>query len=117
VRIGIVFTGVIVAILTDRFMRREAFKEDFIIVMQTAFVVIDEDRSGDMHSIDEAQAFLNAAFTQTIFNLWGDVDKGASGRHLKPKLFTITFHNRLTKLWYSNETIAMASGSLRVTAC
>jgi len=37
--------------------------------MQAAFIVIDENRGGDMHGIAQQQAFLDAGFTQTILNL------------------------------------------------
>src|SRR3990172_8630863 len=42
VRVGIVLAGPVVAIARDRLPRGQALEPDLIIVMETAFVVVDE---------------------------------------------------------------------------
>ena len=51
VRVGIVLAGLVVMIAANGFVWRELFEPGFVIVMQSAFVVIDEDRRGDVHGI------------------------------------------------------------------
>jgi hypothetical protein len=46
-----------------------------------------------MHRITQHEAFLDAAFPQTIFNLRRDVNVLASACRIEPKLFSITFHS------------------------
>jgi hypothetical protein len=47
-------------------------------MMQAAFIVINEDRSGDVHGVRQQQSILNPAFTQAFLDLRGYVDKTAS---------------------------------------
>ena len=54
VRIGVVFARAVMKILADGFMRGEFFQPGFVIVMQPALIVVDEDRGGDVHGIDKA---------------------------------------------------------------
>jgi hypothetical protein len=46
-----------------------------------------------MHSITQEQSFFYAAFTQALLDLGSDINKGTPGRHIKPQLFMVTFHN------------------------
>lgn len=62
------------------------------LTVQPWFVVVDKDRSCNMHRVDEAKSLLNAALAQTVFYRIGDVDKPSPRRHLKPELFSVAFH-------------------------
>jgi hypothetical protein len=33
-------------------VRRQFFKPGFVVMMKAAFIVINKDRSGDMHGVD-----------------------------------------------------------------
>lgn len=92
VRVRVVFTGVVMTILIDRFVGGEPFQPFFIIVVQPAFIVVDEDGGGDVHGIDEAESLADAAFTQTLFHLRCDVCKTAAGREVEPEFFAVGFH-------------------------
>ena len=65
VRIGVVFTCIIVAIGGNRLMGCHAFEKHLKIVMQTRFVVIDEYRSGNVHGVYQRQTIMNTTFFHT----------------------------------------------------
>jgi hypothetical protein len=46
----------------------------------------------DVHGVDEAEAFLHAAFADKSGHGVGDVHKPAPARDFKPKLFGERFH-------------------------
>jgi len=48
--------------------------------------------SCDVHGVDEAEAFLHAAFAHERGDGAGDVHKAAPARHFKPELFSERFH-------------------------
>src|SRR5215471_6376204 len=103
VRIGIVFAGIVVAILLDRFVGRYFFQPDTVIVMKAGFVVIDKYRRGNVHGIDEHKSFFYAALAKAILHLRGDVDEGYPCRRIKPDFFAIAFHGSAPSLSGSNE--------------
>ena len=41
-------------------MGGELLKPVFVILMQARFVIIDENRGRDVHSVDQAEAFADA---------------------------------------------------------
>ncbi len=43
VRIGVIFAGAIVPVAGDRRVRGELLQPEFVVVVQTRFVVVDED--------------------------------------------------------------------------
>ena len=90
--IGIVFTGVVVTVATDRLVRRQFFQPLGVIVMQTTLVVVNKDTGGDVHGINQHQALAHATLTQALIHLFGDADKGHAGGRIKPQFFTVTFH-------------------------
>ena len=57
VRITVVLACQVVAVVGRRFVWRELFEEDFVVVMQTAFIIVDEDRCRYVHRVDERQTF------------------------------------------------------------
>jgi hypothetical protein len=73
-------------------MRGQLFKPFLIVTMQSRFVIVDEDGSGDMHGIHQQKAFGNAAFSQASLDLGSDVDKPPSAWDVKPQLFSERFH-------------------------
>ena len=58
--------------------RREPLEPALVVLVQPALVVVDEDRRGDVHGVDQAQALPDAAFTQRRLHL-RDVRPEAEG--------------------------------------
>ena len=90
-RVAIIFKTV-VGILAVRFLRCQLFQPVLKVGMQSALVVIDEDRSRNMHGIAEHQAFTDAGFKEAFFNLRSNVDIDSSGLSFEPQFFPVTFH-------------------------
>jgi len=90
--IAIVFAGQIMPVMTQRLMRRQLFEPALEIAMQALFVIINKDRSRNMHRIDQTEPLNNFALSQAIFNLRGNIEKPASLGYLKPEFLTIRFH-------------------------
>ena len=78
--IGVVFAGSIVVVARDRLVRRQLFKPDLVVVMQATLVVVDENRRGDVHSVDQNEAFAHAALVERSRDLRRDVDEAAPPR-------------------------------------
>jgi hypothetical protein len=75
VGVCVVFAGAVVMILAGGSMRGEFFEPDLVIVMEAGFVVVDENRCGDVHRVDEDKAFFDAAFFDKILHGPGNVDE------------------------------------------
>ena len=55
---------------------------------------------GDVHGVDEAEAFLDTALADEVFHGAGDIQVIAAVRGLKPKMFGKRFHGTcLTQRW------------------
>ncbi len=93
VRIAIVLPGLIVAIPTERLMGGKFFQPVLKIPMESPFIVINEDRGGDMHGIYEGETLLDTTFMETTIDVLGDVDKTHAFGGLKPKFFAEAFHD------------------------
>lgn len=93
VRIPIVFPSPVVVISAQRLMGGEIFQPAFKIPMQARFIVIDEDRGGDVHGIDEGEALLNATFMETAIDVLGDIHKTHAVGGIPPKFFAEAFHD------------------------
>jgi hypothetical protein len=83
VRICIVLAHV-VTVVRNRFVRGQPFEPNVVVMVQSRLVVIDEDGGGDVHGIDQAEAFFYAALPQTLVDLRRNVDKGPSGGDFEP---------------------------------
>ena len=58
----IVFPCVIMAILADRLMRSQFLEPFFIILVQPMLIIVDEDRGGDMHGVNQNHTLANTTF-------------------------------------------------------
>jgi hypothetical protein len=65
-------------------------------MLQPALVVVDEHRRGDVHGVDQAEAFAHAALTNEFLDLGRDVDEPAPARHFKPEMFSERFQSLMT---------------------
>ncbi len=91
VGVGIVFAAVVVPILVYRLVGGELFEPCGVVAMESAFVVVNEHGSGDMHRVDKNEPLPNAAFMKTFFDLSRDVDEGYARWGIEPQLFSIAF--------------------------
>ena len=64
-------------------------------MVQAALVVVDEDGGGDVHGIDQAETFSDAALPNEIFDIGGDVDESATSGNFEPEMFGQGFQFRL----------------------
>jgi hypothetical protein len=67
-------------------MRCKTRHPTFVVVVETALVVVDEDGRGDMHRVAKQKSFPDAAFPQTTLDLGRDVDECPSSGNVEPKL-------------------------------
>jgi hypothetical protein len=58
--ISVVLAGSVMAVARNGFMRGEPFEPRVVIGVQTPLVVVDEHRCGDVHGVDEREAFSDA---------------------------------------------------------
>ena len=63
--------------------------------MQAGLVVVDEDRGGDVHGVDEDEPLADAALAEAGLDLGGDVDEAAPGGDVEPELLAEAFHGGL----------------------
>src|SRR5262245_13547187 len=115
VRIGIVFAGIVVAILLDRFVGRYFFQPDAVIVMEAGFVVIDKHRRGNVHGIDKHKPFFHTALAKTVFYLRRDIDEGYPCRRIKPDFFAIAFHGLLPQRQIPSPLAGQGEGAWRTS--
>src|SRR5262249_27541215 len=91
--VGVVFACPIVSIGVRWSVRSKFFQPCLVVVMQSRFVVVDKDRSSDMHRVHQAKPFGHTALLNQFLNFWCDVDEAASIRHFEPKMFCKRFHS------------------------
>src|SRR4030095_4663767 len=96
VGVRVVF-GAVVAVLAVGFLGREFLQPDLEIVVQPAFIVVDENAGSDVHRVDQAQAFTDAAFTDGLRDIIGNVQELPALRHIEPELFAKGFHGERLK--------------------
>lgn len=47
----------------------QLFQPTIVVLVETAFIVVDEDRRRDVHGVDEAKPFLNTTFCDQVFDV------------------------------------------------
>src|SRR5437899_182709 len=60
--------------------------------MEPRLIIVDEHRSGDVHCVDQTKTLRYAAPLKQLLDFGRDIDKPASIRNLKPKVFSERFH-------------------------
>lgn len=95
VRVRVVFPGAVVMIVRGWLMGREFLQPNLVIVQKAALVVVDENRGGDVHGIDQAETFLDSALANEFFNGIRDIYKAPAIGHLEPKVFSKSLHRPL----------------------
>ena len=93
VGVGVVFAGAVVGVALGRFVERgQLLQPLFVIGVQARLIVVDEDRSCDVHGVDQAQALLDAAFADDGLDGWRDVLKRHSLGKTKRQILGVGFH-------------------------
>jgi hypothetical protein len=92
-RVAVVLAGTIVMIaLRARVVRRQPFEPSLVILMKAGLVVVDEDRRGDVHRIDEAKPLAHAALLHRLLNFASDVHEIHPLRHFHSEVFRMRQH-------------------------
>jgi hypothetical protein len=58
--VAVVLAGAVVPVAPDRLVGGQFFQPVVVILVQAAFVVVDEHRRGDVHGVDQDQSLLYA---------------------------------------------------------
>jgi len=90
--VGVVLAGAVVAIVADRLVRGQLLQPILVVLMEAAFIIVDEDRGGYVHSVYQYKSLPDAAFPQTFFNLRCNVDERPASRNIEPEFFSVAFH-------------------------
>src|SRR5208283_715937 len=94
-RVGVILTGTVVPVgLWRGIERRELFQPSLVVLVQPRFVVVYENRGGDVHGVAQQQTLLHAAPGHTFRQPGGDVHKSHPGRHIEGKVFRERLHAR-----------------------
>ena len=90
VGVGVILAGAVVCVALGRGVKWGEFFEPLLVVLvQARFVVVDENRRGDVHGVDKDQAFLDAAGADDIFDFSGDILEGHAGGKLEGEMFGV----------------------------
>jgi hypothetical protein len=81
-----------VEVLRDRLVRCETLQPTFIILVEPALVVVDEDGGRYVHRVAEQKPLADSAFPQACLDLRRDVDECPPSRNVEPKLLTEALH-------------------------
>ena len=119
VRVRVILTGVVVAILVNWFMRYKPFEKIIEVLQESPLIIVDVHTRTDVHRIDEAEPVFDAALLQSRIYLGRNVDVCASCLGLKCEFFSIGFHTdqyfgATPKLRKINESISAACSMLLV---
>ncbi len=74
--IGVVFAGIVVAILADRLVRCQLLQPSIIVLAQAGFIVVDEHRCRDAHGIYRSFTITTTTLAgwkflhQTVWKRW-----------------------------------------------
>ena len=91
VRVPVVLSRTVVEILRYRLVGRELLQPTFIIFVEAALIVVDEDGRSDMHRVTEQYSFVDSAHFQACLHLRRDVDVRPPGGDVEPKFFSVAF--------------------------
>ena len=111
--VGVVLARVVVMILPVGLLRRQRLQPFFEIRVQAALVVVYENAGRDVHRVDKAKTFADAAFSEAFFQFTGDVDEAPPGGDFKPEFLAIGFHARKPAALLFGASLARARRLLR----
>src|ERR1051325_3785123 len=74
-------------VTTDWLMRSKLLQPGFIVMVKSALVIVYEDRSRDVHGINQTKTLADPALTDEFLDPRGDVDEPPPRLHFKPQMF------------------------------
>src|SRR5205085_6735328 len=80
------------------------FQPLFVVLVQTGLVVVDKNRSSDVHGVHEAKAFLHAALAHTFLDLRSDVQEVHPRGNVERQVGRVRFHCK----WANRSRFAIA---------
>jgi hypothetical protein len=93
VGIGIVFTGaVMVVVVRIGIEGGQLFEPDAEVMVQSTFIIVDEHAAGNVHAVDQRQAFFDATGLKSILHLMRDVHKAHLGGQIQGEVVGVGFH-------------------------
>jgi len=94
VRVSIVLAGSVVMVaLRAGIEGSQLLQPAPIVLKQTRLVVIDEYARCNVHRVDQAESFPDAALSKSLTNLRCDVDESHPGSEVKLEHFSMAFHD------------------------
>src|SRR5215216_6867582 len=93
--IGVIFARIVMTILSDWFVRCQFLQPFLVIIVQSAFVIVDKYGCRNVHCIYQNQTLFDPAFAQRLFHLPGDVHKSTPGWNVKLQLLAKRMHGYL----------------------
>jgi hypothetical protein len=84
--VSVVFASTVVSIRGSRLVRSEFFQPLLVIVMESRFIIVDENRSGDVHGVDKTKPFPHATLTNQFLDRRRDVDQSTPGWNFEPEM-------------------------------
>lgn len=90
--IAVVFPGSIVPILTDGLVGGKPLQPLLVVLVKTAFIVVDEHRCRNVLGIYEDQTFLDPALAQALLHFGRDVDECPAAGYVEYKFVPVAFH-------------------------
>jgi hypothetical protein len=73
-------------------VRSEFLQPDFIVVVESAFIVVDENGRGNMHGVAKTEPFIHATAKDQFLNGVGDIDEAAASFDFEPEVLGEGFH-------------------------
>jgi hypothetical protein len=86
--VGVIFARPIMRISLRRCIKSgEVFQPLLIILVQSGLIVVDEDRSRNVHRIAKEKTFFDATLPDNVFHLGCDVQKSHSSGNVEGQVF------------------------------
>jgi hypothetical protein len=89
VSVAVILARTVVAVAGDWFVGGKLFKPCFIVLVESRFSIIDEDRCRDMHGVYEHESFRDATFEQARLYLGSNVYETSPGGQVEIKLLPV----------------------------
>src|SRR4051812_37080023 len=110
-RIRIVFSGSVVLILRSGSVRRQFLQPYLVIMQQSAFIIIDENRGCDVHGVDETKSFSHTTLSHQAFDCVRDIHETPAAFDLKPQMLRQRLHSLASLTSAPPETSGIRSAS------
>src|SRR6266850_278208 len=93
--ICVILPGSIVMIVTSRFMRRQLFEPQLIVMQQSTLVIIYEYCRSYVHRVYQTQSFTDTALDDQVFHRVCYIHESPPIWDFEPKFFSKAFHHGL----------------------